>query len=657
MSLMAIFHKFNCDSRVNDYANSREYLLLKSDLDDITVQYASDILDISQKQIISNEKRTIFGYMLGEIYDLNKNDLILKGHIFNTHTDIEYVIHLSEEYGEEALEKLNGKFVICLLDKEKEEMLIINDRYGFYTFYYYKEEKSFCFCNVPKIISDSLQNKSINTESVQDFFSFGYLLGNKTLINEINKVPPASIIKVKDSKFKLRSYWNWNCIEKAKDVRYEEAVEKLGILWIEAVRKIITKHKKVYMTLSGGLDSRATLAAIDYLGMNCKVDSAFTFGIKDCLDYVLASRVAKIAKIKHIFIELDSEIWWKNIQLAIENGMGEISIIHTHGLCLRSIPLKYVFLNGFAGDLVLGGSFLKHELTNVSEEYFSSYLRERMRSRGLKNELLIKELPKGQIQDNVSWKSTDYFFIDNILRNCNTLGDDYYGAYPFFDNDLIEYIYSLPQEWRVNSNIYKAMLLKYFPKFFNNIPWQKTGLPISGEDKLTYQKNDDNKKLKVVLFGASKLGRQALNIYQDKWNILYFCDNDKSKWGKKTCDIEIISPNELLSLNNLKVIITSMYEDEIERQLIELGIKNYKRYSEIRSFVNYKEWIKEPVISKYISEILLSNEIKNESYYNINEIKRTISNHMSNKENNVKDICLLFTFEIFRKTFLNENLK
>ncbi len=45
---------------------------------------------------------------------------------------------------------------------------------------------------------------------------------------------------------------------------------------------------------------------------------------------------------------------------------------------------------------------------------------------------------------------------------------------PFFDNNLIEFIYSLPDEYRFNNALYSRMLLKYFPKYFKKIPWQKT---------------------------------------------------------------------------------------------------------------------------------------------------------------------------------------
>ena len=48
---------------------------------------------------------------------------------------------------------------------------------------------------------------------------------------------------------------------------------------------------------------------------------------------------------------------------------------------------------------------------------------------------------------------------------------------PFIDNATTELIFSLPDEYRVDNRLYSAMLQKFFPRFFLDIPWQKTGKP------------------------------------------------------------------------------------------------------------------------------------------------------------------------------------
>ncbi|GEM_PF-1463128 len=78
----------------------------------------------------------------------------------------------------------------------------------------------------------------------------------------------------------------------------------------------------------------------------------------------------------------------------------------------------------------------------------------------------------------------------------------------------------------------------------------------------------------LVLFGASKLGSLAYQYIEDRENIVGFVDNDPNKWGTTLFDLPVYSPMELLK-NEYKIIITSSYKDEIENQLMEMGIISY----------------------------------------------------------------------------------
>ena len=88
---------------------------------------------------------------------------------------------------------------------------------------------------------------------------------------------------------------------------------------------------------------------------------------------------------------------------------------------------------------------------------------------------------------------------------------------------------------------------------------------------------------KLILFGASNLGKKAYEDLHNIYDILYFCDNDKNKHGKEINGIEIISFEKLLKINNSKItiIITSYYISEIEEQLIKASVYNYLTYEEV----------------------------------------------------------------------------
>lgn len=86
-----------------------------------------------------------------------------------------------------------------------------------------------------------------------------------------------------------------------------------------------------------------------------------------------------------------------------------------------------------------------------------------------------------------------------------------------------------------------------------------------------------DKNSQLNLFGASKLGFNILELLKkDNLNVDYFCDNDKEKWGESLLGVKIISPNELKknSSKNTIILITSVYLEQIKKQLYDMNLKN-----------------------------------------------------------------------------------
>merc|ERR1712178_535870 len=50
---------------------------------------------------------------------------------------------------------------------------------------------------------------------------------------------------------------------------------------------------------------------------------------------------------------------------------------------------------------------------------------------------------------------------------------------PFIDCSLQDFLFTLSSTFSEDSNLYKPMLCQFFPKYYQTIPWQSTGEPIS----------------------------------------------------------------------------------------------------------------------------------------------------------------------------------
>ncbi len=79
---------------------------------------------------------------------------------------------------------------------------------------------------------------------------------------------------------------------------------------------------------------------------------------------------------------------------------------------------------------------------------------------------------------------------------------------------------------------------------------------------------------KCVIFGASKTGNAAYRLLRNQYEVIGFADNDSKKWGQSFCGKEIFNPNQLSSMENVEIIIASVYYSSIYKQLKGLGVQN-----------------------------------------------------------------------------------
>src|SRR5258705_4940206 len=89
-------------------------------------------------QPISGEDRTVTIVFNGEIYNFReiKQQLESRGHVFNTNSDTEAIVHAFEEYGVSCVDYLRGMFAFAIWDDKAQQLFIARDRVGKKPLYY-----------------------------------------------------------------------------------------------------------------------------------------------------------------------------------------------------------------------------------------------------------------------------------------------------------------------------------------------------------------------------------------------------------------------------------------------------------------------------------------------------------------------------------------
>lgn len=89
-----------------------------------------------------------------------------------------------------------------------------------------------------------------------------------------------------------------------------------------------------------------------------------------------------------------------------------------------------------------------------------------------------------------------------------------------------------------------------------------------------------DKSRRIIIFGAGKLCLEFLYYYKDCFDVQFIVDNNSELIGTDVNGIEVKDPNHLKEILEFdyEIIIASIYFDEIEKRLKNMGINNYKIY-------------------------------------------------------------------------------
>jgi lipopolysaccharide cholinephosphotransferase len=91
---------------------------------------------------------------------------------------------------------------------------------------------------------------------------------------------------------------------------------------------------------------------------------------------------------------------------------------------------------------------------------------------------------------------------------------------------------------------------------------------------------DDIENKKILLFGSGEIFDNYMEQYGLMFKPEYVFDNNESKWGTVVNGIEVQNP-ELIKeydMTNTRLIITSRYHDEIEKQVESMGVAECYKY-------------------------------------------------------------------------------
>jgi asparagine synthase (glutamine-hydrolysing) len=473
----------------------------------------------------------------GEIYNYIelKQQLLHKGYTFRTQSDTEVLLALFDLKKEACLHDLEGMFAFAIWDKQEQSLFCARDRFGEKPFYYHHNAHSFYFASEMKALWAVGVPKQPNPTQV--FLYLGYGAQNnaeqptQTFYANIQQLQHAHCFTLRNNVItNHRQYWDIDLKNRNQSITLSEATEKFHELFSTSIQHRLRSDVAVGSSLSGGLDSSSIVTLIDKLKPESQIQKTFSARFtnfnKDEGEYIAAVVAANNVQSHEVFLTpelLNAQLnqvyhhqeqpfgstsiiaQWEVMKLAKQHnitvlldgqGADELlsgynhyfynyysSLMRTNKQALAQQQAHYLALNNKAFDC--GNNFklhtyfpqLRSNLRIIKNKFTTPNYFKQFNAEYL-NEYKNTPFNTGFITDlnQALYHSTMKGGLQNLLHYAdrNSMAHSREVRLPFLNYKLVEFIFSLPDEFKLHNGWTKYILRNSMnAQLPNAICWRK----------------------------------------------------------------------------------------------------------------------------------------------------------------------------------------
>lgn len=396
--------------------------------------------------------------------------------------------------GARAAAHLQGSHCAVIVDDRAQTLTLVNDRLGSYPLYWSASPRGLVFgSELRAVLRSGEAPRELDAAAVADCLTFGFPVGTKTLARGVHLLPPGSTLtygwQSGDVAISRYAHQADSFTSGVTSGTKEAFLEELAGVFRAAVERAFDGSHAFGLALSGGLDSRAILSAVNGRASTL---TTYTLGVDGCADQVIAERLSSLTGTRHRFFELDKRyigdflpnlerMVWLTDGMFLSHGLTEILAL---GL-LNQTGVE-VLLRGHGGELAKTSTAWPfhtddriHAMRDRRE--LVPYLIERMNyiSRGVDLASLftpewsgeVKGSPRRSLEDavqDVGLSPSDtctYLYITEHSRRSSIPSLELFREavevrMPFFDPAFMALLLQAPASWRHGVEIHRVLTEK-----------------------------------------------------------------------------------------------------------------------------------------------------------------------------------------------------
>jgi asparagine synthase (glutamine-hydrolysing) len=322
------------------------------------------IIDIATgQQPLWNEDKTVGVAFNGEIY--NFLDLVTElkafGHVFQTKSDTEVIVHAWEQWGVDCVQRFRGMFAFGVIDLNQKLMFIARDRLGVKPLYYSFVNETLIFGSELKALMTypGLERK-LSPQALEEYMALGYVPEPRTIYQSVKKLPSASTLVYRmgdhPARVEPRTYWDISFPNDSR-LSFEDAQSELVERLRESIKLRLMSEVPLGAFLSGGVDSSCVVALMSELSDQPVKTCSIGFDQPNFDESKYALEVANRYKADHYLetVSVDDADFLDKIIDVYDEPFADSSAIPTHRVCGMARRKVTVALSGDGADEVFGG--------------------------------------------------------------------------------------------------------------------------------------------------------------------------------------------------------------------------------------------------------------------------------------------------------------
>lgn len=351
--------------------------------------------------------------------------------------------------------------------------MVYSDEFGLNQNFYKLDDKTEFYND----LSNTIRQKyfeDYSAKGISSFMSFRYPIFDLTMFEEFKKIPCGYRFENNN----IEKFWSPKFC--SAPINYDQAFYRVEELLIKAIKKLeLEKYTKIAITMSGGIDSSLIVALVRTIFPNRKIHT-YSAGFYGDDEFEYSRSIAKKFDTVH-----KEKILYRDDYIG-ENSLLKPLILHKGEPLHPNEPALAhieqiarkdgceIVLCGEGADDIFGGygqnfrmyldyekteqkiSFLKYFLNNY--RYFSIDERKSIINKKylfddfqlVDNFISDDEIPE-RSEDYAIYFTQKFHTVGLITRGVNAMKfNKLIPAFPFIDMDLVNYVNSLPFEFKVN---------------------------------------------------------------------------------------------------------------------------------------------------------------------------------------------------------------